>query len=369
MTVRTPDSGLELLEQRYERLAHVIVYVLLAVPLIPYVLSQKPSAGAIGITAGVAVAAAAWVTWMDILHPEWLERRWLVWVYVTGLVAFIAVLTIRSPWYAFFTWIGFLYAFRLLTGAWRWVAAAVVAVFFAMAQDGGFHRPTASAVVIWLLLACVDVGLVGFFIMLGVRTDPVVRDGLRGIFEASGEFEVVGEAANGREAVDRAAALRPDVVLMDLRMPVLDGVSAIRLLAERGVTARVLVLTTFDTDTDVVPAIEAGATGYLMKDSPPDELLRGVRAAARGEAVLSPSVATRLLGQVREPAREPLSQRELDILALIARGCSNREAAARLFISEATVKTHVLHVYAKLGVNDRAAAVAAGFERGLLPRP
>ena len=198
---------------------------------------------------------------------------------------------------------------------------------------------------------------------------PVVRDGLRGIFEASGEFEVAGEAANGREAVDRAAALRPDVVLMDLRMPELDGVSAIRALAQRGVDARVLVLTTFDTDTDVLPAIEAGATGYLLKDSPPEELRRGVRAAARGEAVLSPSVATRLVGQVREPAREPLSQRELDILGLISRGCSNREAAARLFISEATVKTHVLHIYAKLGVNDRAAAVAAGFERGLLPRP
>jgi len=198
---------------------------------------------------------------------------------------------------------------------------------------------------------------------------PVVRDGLRGIFEANGGFEVVGEAANGREAVDRAAALRPDVVLMDLRMPELDGVSAIRALAQRGIDARVLVLTTFDTDTDVLPAIEAGATGYLLKDSPPEELRRGVRAAARGEAVLSPSVATRLVGQVREPAREPLSQRELDILGLIARGCSNREAAARLFISEATVKTHVLHIYAKLGVNDRAAAVAVGFERGLLPRP
>ena len=158
---------------------------------------------------------------------------------------------------------------------------------------------------------------------------PVVRDGLRGILEASGEFEVAGEASNGREAVDRAAALQPDVV----------------------------------------PAIKAGATGYLLKDSPPDELPRGVRAAARGEAVLSPSVATRLLGQVRQPAREPLSQRELDILGLIAQGCSNREAAARLFISEATVKTHVLHIYAKLGVNDRAAAVAAGFERGLLPCP
>jgi DNA-binding NarL/FixJ family response regulator len=198
---------------------------------------------------------------------------------------------------------------------------------------------------------------------------PVVLDGLRGILEASGEFEVVAEASNGREAVARAAALRPDVVLMDLRMPEMDGVAAIRQLASRKVTARVLVLTTFDTDSDVVPAIEAGATGYLLKDAPPEELLRGVRAAARGEAVLSPSVATRLLGQVRAPAADPLSQRELDVLALIAQGASNRDAATRLFISEATVKTHVLHIFAKLGVNDRAAAVAIGFERGLLPRP
>jgi DNA-binding NarL/FixJ family response regulator len=197
---------------------------------------------------------------------------------------------------------------------------------------------------------------------------PVVRDGLRGIFEASGEFEVAGEASNGREAVDRAVVLKPDVVLMDLRMPEMDGVTAIRRLAERGVTARVLVLTTFDTDSDVVPAIEAGAAGYLLKDAPPEELLRGVRAAVRGEAVLSPSVATRLLGQVRAPAQEPLSQRELDVLSLIAQGASNRDAAGRLFISEATVKTHVLHIFAKLGVNDRAAAVATGFGRGLLPR-
>ena len=211
--------------------------------------------------------------------------------------------------------------------------------------------------------------MTGIIRLLIADDHPVVRDGLRGIFEASDDFEVAGLAANGREAVDRAAVLRPDVILMDLRMPELDGVSAIRLLAQRGIAARVLVLTTFDTDTDVVPAIEAGATGYLLKDSPPGELLRGARAAARGEAVLSPSVATRLLGQVRAPAREPLSQRELDILGLIARGCSNREAAGRLFISEATVKTHVLHVFAKLGVNDRAAAVAAGIERGLLPRP
>jgi DNA-binding NarL/FixJ family response regulator len=203
--------------------------------------------------------------------------------------------------------------------------------------------------------------------VLIVDDHPVVRDGLRGIFDGSAGFEVVGEAADGAEAVRRAPALRPDVVLMDLRMPDVDGVTAIKRLAELGVGARVLVLTTYDTDADVVPAIEAGATGYLLKDAPRSELLRAVRAAARGEAVLSPSVATRLLGQVRASAREPLSQRELEVLGLIARGSSNREAAARLFISEATVKTHVLHIYAKLGVNDRAAAVAAGFERGLLP--
>ncbi len=208
--------------------------------------------------------------------------------------------------------------------------------------------------------------------LLIVDDHPVVRDGLRGILEGSPDFEVVGEASNGAEAVTRALALRPDVVLMDLRMPDVDGVTAIKRLAELGVQARVLVLTTYDTDADVVPAIEAGATGYLLKDSPRSDLLRAVRAAAGGEAVLSPSVATRLLGQVRgqtrAPAPELLSARELDVLALIARGCSNRDAAVRLFISEATVKTHLLHIYAKLGVNDRAAAVAAGFERGLLPR-
>jgi DNA-binding NarL/FixJ family response regulator len=204
--------------------------------------------------------------------------------------------------------------------------------------------------------------------LLIVDDHPVVRDGLRGILESSPEFEVVGEAGDGAEAVTRAMALQPDVVLMDLRMPGTDGVTAIRRLAECGVTARVLVLTTYDTDSDVLPAIEAGATGYLLKDCPRGELLRAVRAAARGEAALSPAVATRLLGQVRGPAREPLSNRELDVLALVARGGSNREIAARLFISEATVKTHLLHIYAKLGVNDRAAAVATGFERGLLPR-
>ncbi|MCF6474632.1 response regulator transcription factor [Nonomuraea sp. MG754425] len=194
---------------------------------------------------------------------------------------------------------------------------------------------------------------------------PVVRDGIRGMFTGDPGFDMLGEAGDGAQAVDLARALDPDVVLMDLRMPRMDGVAAIKELARLGVRARVLVLTTYDTDKDVLPAIEAGATGYVLKDTGRDELVRAVRAAARGEAVLSPSVATRLLGQVRAPA-DPLSARELEVLRLIADGATNREAAARLFISEATVKSHVLHIYAKLGVNDRAAAVAVAFRRGLL---
>lgn len=193
---------------------------------------------------------------------------------------------------------------------------------------------------------------------------------------------MVGEAAGGEEAVRLAKELRPGVVPMDLGMPGGDGVTAITRLAERGVPSRVLVLTTYDTDTDVLPAIEVGATGYLLKDARRDELFRAGRAAARGEAVLSPPVAPRLLDQMRAAASsapppsaaswggasggEPLSPRELEVLGLIARGGTNREVAARLFISQATVRTHLLHIYGKLGVNDRAAAVAAPFDRGLL---
>ncbi|GAA0418842.1 DNA-binding response regulator [Acrocarpospora corrugata] len=203
--------------------------------------------------------------------------------------------------------------------------------------------------------------------LIVVDDHPIVRDGLRGMFTGEPGFEVVGVAGDGARAVILAEELRPDVILMDLRMPGTDGVTAIRRLAERGSTARILVLTTYDTDSDVLPAIEAGATGYLLKDAMPEELVRAVRAAARGEAVLSPSVATRLIGQVRAPT-DPLSARELEVLTLIARGSTNREAASRLFISEATVKSHLLHIYAKLGVNDRAAAVAVAFERGLFNR-
>ncbi|ASO22070.1 DNA-binding NarL/FixJ family response regulator [Actinoalloteichus hoggarensis] len=202
--------------------------------------------------------------------------------------------------------------------------------------------------------------------LLIVDDHPVVRDGLRGMFGADGRFEVLGEACDGAEAVTAAARLRPDVILMDLRMPKTDGVAAIRELARRRVPSRVLVLTTYDTDSDVLPAIEAGATGYLLKDAPREELFRAVEAAARGQAALAPTVATRLMGQVRRPAPELLSQRELEVLELIAKGSTNREAARQLFISEATVKTHLLHVYAKLEVKDRASAVAAAFSRGYL---
>jgi DNA-binding NarL/FixJ family response regulator len=195
---------------------------------------------------------------------------------------------------------------------------------------------------------------------------PVVRDGLSGMFASDPGFEVVGEAADGAEAVRLAQALTPDVILMDLRMPGMDGVAAITELASRGITARVLVLTTYDTDSYVVPAIEAGATGYMLKDVPRADLLRAVRAAARGDAVLSPSVAARLMNRVRIPSAGLLSHRELEVLELVAAGTTNREAAARLFISEATVKTHLLNIYAKLGVGDRAAAVAEAFKRGLL---
>jgi len=202
--------------------------------------------------------------------------------------------------------------------------------------------------------------------ILIVDDHPVVRDGLRGMFANEDDFEVVGEAENGRDAVNRALAFQPDVILMDLRMPEMDGVSAIRLLADKAVEARVLVLTTYDTDSDVLPAIEAGATGFLLKDAPRDELFRAVRAAAGGEAVLSPSVAARLIDQVRQPNKETVTERELEVLRLVASGSTNREVAERLFISEATVKTHLLHIYGKLGVNDRAAAVGEAFERGLL---
>ncbi|MFC9844770.1 response regulator [Streptomyces sp. NPDC060223] len=205
--------------------------------------------------------------------------------------------------------------------------------------------------------------------LLIVDDHPVVRDGLRGMFESVPGFTVLGEAADGVEALELAASLDPDVILMDLRMPGGGGVEAIARLTHSGARAKVLVLTTYDTDSDTLPAIEAGATGYLLKDAPRDELFNAVRAAAQGRTVLSPAVASRLVSAVRNPrtpGQEPLSSREREVLALVAKGTSNHEIARVLFISEATVKTHLTHLYAKLGVKDRAAAVAVAYDRGIL---
>ncbi|MFJ1614831.1 MULTISPECIES: response regulator [unclassified Streptomyces] len=202
-----------------------------------------------------------------------------------------------------------------------------------------------------------------------VDDHPVVRDGLRGMFDSDPGFRVLGEASNGVAGVDLVARLDPDVVLMDLRMPGGGGVPAIAELTGRGARSKVLVLTTYDTDSDTLPAIEAGATGYLLKDAPRDELFTAVRAAADGRTVLSPAVASRLVSRVRTPSapgNESLSAREREVLELVAKGTSNREIAAELFISEATVKTHLTHVFAKLGAKDRAAAVAIGYDRGIL---
>jgi DNA-binding NarL/FixJ family response regulator len=198
---------------------------------------------------------------------------------------------------------------------------------------------------------------------------PVVRDGLRAMLATQPDMELVGEAATGTEAVAHARALRPDVVLMDLQMPDLDGPAAIATLREQAPEVRVLVLTTFGTDADITRAVDAGATGYLLKDAPREQLFGAIRAAARGESVLSPSVATRVLGRMRAPAEEALSPRELEILGAVARGLSNKEIGRQLYVSEATVKTHLLRVFSKLGVDDRTAAVTIALERGIIRLP
>lgn len=194
---------------------------------------------------------------------------------------------------------------------------------------------------------------------------PVVRDGLRGMLAAVPGVEVVGEAADGVEAVAVVRATRPDVLLLDLRMPGGDGLDAITALRDDPV--RVLVLSTFATGRDVAAALEAGATGYVLKDTPADQLVAALRAAAAGESVLSPAVATQVVSRLRGEADGGLTDRELAVLRLVAQGTPNRAIAAALFVSEATVKTHLGHVFGKLGATDRAAAVATAYERGVLP--
>ncbi|WP_432844042.1 response regulator [Dactylosporangium sp. CA-092794] len=198
---------------------------------------------------------------------------------------------------------------------------------------------------------------------------PVVRVGLRGMLEVNDDLQVVGEAASGREALTLVAALRPDVVLMDLRMPSIDGVEATERIAARFPQTRVLVLTTYDTDADILRAIEAGAVGYLLKDTPMGQLLDAIHAAARGEAVLAPPVAARLATRTRGPAVEQLTPREVQVLGLVALGLSNVEIGRALYIGEATVKTHLVRAFGKLGVSDRTAAVTAALSRGILRPP
>ncbi|GAA0267230.1 response regulator transcription factor [Cryptosporangium japonicum] len=202
--------------------------------------------------------------------------------------------------------------------------------------------------------------------VLLVDDHPVVRVGLRGMLDLSDDLHVVGEAASGDEALALTATLRPDVVLMDLRMPGMDGADATARIVTRVPGVRVLVLTTYDTDDDILRAIEAGAAGYLLKDTPLAQLVAAIHAAARGESVLAPPVAARLADRRRTSPAEQLTPREVEVLSLVAQGLSNAKIGRVLFISEATVKTHLLRTFMKLGVNDRTAAVTAALSRGAL---
>lgn len=203
--------------------------------------------------------------------------------------------------------------------------------------------------------------------VLLVDDHPVVRIGLRGMLEAAGGVDVVAEAGAGEEAVVLAARLRPDVILMDLRMPGVDGVTATERIMAADPQAKIVVLTTYETDTDILRAVEAGAAGYLLKDAPPVDLVRAITAAARGETVLAPSVAARLMRRVRRPTCAPsLSVREIEVLRLVGKGLSNAEIGRELFISESTVKTHLLRIFTKLDVSDRTAAVTTAMSQHLL---
>jgi DNA-binding NarL/FixJ family response regulator len=200
-----------------------------------------------------------------------------------------------------------------------------------------------------------------------VDDHPVVREGLRGMLEAEPDLTVVAEAGSGEEAVARAQAAGADVILMDLRMRDLDGVGATEQIVAQSPGTRVVVLTTYETDADILRAVEAGASGYLLKDASRADLANAVRAAARGETVLAPSVAGRLVNQVRRPASQSLSAREVEVLSFVAKGLTNADIGRSLHISEATVKTHLLRAFGKLGVSDRTAAVTTAMALGLLP--
>ncbi|MFF7776815.1 response regulator [Streptomyces tanashiensis] len=201
-----------------------------------------------------------------------------------------------------------------------------------------------------------------------VDDHTVMRAGVVALLAPVPDISVVGEAGDGREALDLVERLAPDVALVDLRMPVMDGVEATAAITAGPAGTRVLILTTYDTDVEIERAVEAGAVGYLLKDTTADQLAEAVRAAARGETVLAPRVAERLVALMRRPAPVVLTSRERDVLGAVADGLSNAEIGRRLVIAEATVKTHLLRVFAKLDVSDRTHAVVVALERGLLTR-
>ncbi|MBP2708514.1 response regulator transcription factor [Microbispora sp. RL4-1S] len=202
--------------------------------------------------------------------------------------------------------------------------------------------------------------------VLLVDDHPVIRAGIRAMLHDEPELTIVGEAASGSAALAAARELTPDVVLMDLRLPDGDGVGATAAIRAELPGTRVVILTTYETDGDILRAVEAGAAGYLLKDTSPADLAQAVRAAARGETVLSPSVAAKLLDRVRQPRPETLSRREVEVLRLVARGLTNADIGRALFITEATVKTYVTRIFAKLEVSDRTAAVMAAVRAGIL---
>jgi DNA-binding NarL/FixJ family response regulator len=197
----------------------------------------------------------------------------------------------------------------------------------------------------------------------------VMRAGLVALLSSEPSIEIVGEAGDGCAAVELVARAEPDVALLDLRMPVLDGVAATAEIIAARRRTRVLILTTYDTDSDIERAVEAGATGYLLKDATSEQLVEAIHAASRGETVLAPRVAQRLVARMRQPAPVALTPREVDVLTGVADGLNNAEIGKRLFIAEATVKTHLLRIFAKLDVSDRTHAVVTALQRGLLPRP
>lgn len=195
---------------------------------------------------------------------------------------------------------------------------------------------------------------------------PVVRSGLRGMIESQPDLEIVAEASDGKEAVTLASRYRPDVVLMDLRMPKLDGIGATEGIKANLPDAKVLVLTTYETDADIIRSVEAGAVGFLLKDTPQDQLFGAIRDADRGNSPLTPSVAARLVERLRDSTENTLSARELEILRLVSQGTNNRGIADKLWISEATVKSHLNRTFEKLGVVDRTSAVTAALKRGII---